>query len=182
MVRKVGANQMMEWKKIEGFHYSVSENGDVRNDETGRLIKPILTNSGYLQYPLWSNGVRYYRYGHRLVAEYFVDNPFLKPDVNHIDGNKTNNKRSNLEWVTKSENLIHSYRFLGRRYCPHNRDLATEARSQKVMCVETGKVYKSQNEAAREYGSNRRYLTDHLWGRKETYAGLHWVRIGWRKG
>lgn len=54
-------------------------------------------------------------YVHRLVAENFIENPLAKKEVNHIDGNRTNNNVSNLEWVTGSENMFHSYRVLNRK-------------------------------------------------------------------
>lgn len=59
---------------------------------------------------------------HRLVAEAFVPNPDNKPEVNHIDGNKSNNSADNLEWVSSSENKIHAYNSLGVR--PWNRKLS----------------------------------------------------------
>lgn len=52
---------------------------------------------------------------HRLVAMSFLDNPKNKPCVNHIDGNPSNNKLQNLEWVTYSENEFHSFRVLGKK-------------------------------------------------------------------
>ena len=57
---------------------------------------------------LYSEGKRRYVLIHRLVAKYFVDNPLNKPHVNHIDGDKTNNKSKNLEWVTPYENTRHA--------------------------------------------------------------------------
>ena len=52
---------------------------------------------------------------HRLVAEAFISNPEDKREVNHKDGNRLNNCADNLEWVTRSENQIHSYKVLGRK-------------------------------------------------------------------
>ena len=54
---------------------------------------------------------------HRLVAKAFIPNPDNKQAVNHIDGNRQNNRIENLEWVTPKENVIHSFRFGSRRVC-----------------------------------------------------------------
>jgi len=72
------------------------------------------TNHGYVRAKLsLDSGIKRMRI-HRLVADAFLSNPENKPAVNHIDGNKKNNKVENLEWCTHSENEYHSYRTLGK--------------------------------------------------------------------
>lgn len=100
------------WKTITGFtNYSVSSNGVVRNNNTGQRLKPRLNKEGYHHVSLSKGVARNFKI-HRLVAEAFLPrDPFhIKDDVNHLDGNKTNNNFSNLEWVTRSENILHAFR------------------------------------------------------------------------
>lgn len=101
------------WKSIIGWegYYSVNENGDVRNDLKGNLIVGDTNSSGYYRVNLYNKNntppkQRFFR--HRLVAMHFLENPFNKRAVNHIDGDKSNNHTSNLEWVTDKENELHS--------------------------------------------------------------------------
>ena len=65
-------------------------------------------DKGYQSLKLIKDGARRGFLVHRLVASIFCPNPLNKPDVNHIDGNKANNLASNLEWCTKSENMVHA--------------------------------------------------------------------------
>lgn len=114
------------WKDIHEYNdlYQVSNLGRVRRKPfvDGNGIKRIehcysfsKLDTGYLlmgfDYKL-EDGLEVHecRLVHRIVATYFCDNPEHKPEVNHIDGNKSNNKASNLEWVTRSENELHAYR------------------------------------------------------------------------
>ena len=93
----------MLWSKIDGKpNYSVSENGDVRNDRTGRILKPHKGTAGYCQIMLGRKTVPLYV--HRLVASAFIPNPNELPQVNHINGNKLDNRKENLRWVSVSEN------------------------------------------------------------------------------
>ncbi len=75
----------------------------------GRELKQSQSNTGYLRVELWSEGFGKKHSVHRLVALAFVPNPEGKPQVNHKDGDKQNNRFENLEWVTQSENQLHAY-------------------------------------------------------------------------
>ena len=97
--------------EIEGFEkYEVSNLGKVRNIKSGRLLKPVLDKYGYLKHCLYGHDKKKYLLLHRIIATAFIDNPEEKPQVNHIDENKTNNDLSNLEWCTVKENIIHGTR------------------------------------------------------------------------
>jgi HNH endonuclease len=75
-------------------------------------LKPHISKVGYVYIGITVNGKRYTRLLHRLVARTFIPNPLNLPEVNHKDGDKTNNRVHNLEWVSSSENQLHSNRVL----------------------------------------------------------------------
>lgn len=74
-----------------------------------RELKYNTHKDGYQMCYLFINGTKYSILRHRIVAKLFVDNPENKPQVNHIDGTKSNCNAKNLEWVTQSENIKHAY-------------------------------------------------------------------------
>jgi len=73
-----------------------------------RTLRPCVINTGYLMVNLWRNQKQDKRLVHRLVAEAYVDGWFEGAEVDHIDGDRTNNSASNLRWVTSSENTIYA--------------------------------------------------------------------------
>ena len=89
--------------------YSLSINGEIINNETGKILKNIIDNNGYQKINLSIKQKRYTMYLHRLLGKYFIPNPENKPDINHKNGIKGDNRLENLEWVTKKENVIHAY-------------------------------------------------------------------------
>ena len=108
------------WKTITDFEdYKISNLGNVISLErisfSGKKLKQRFINGGidsrgYHMINLVSNGVRKTLLVHRLVAKEFIINKDSKPQVNHIDGDKLNNKVYNLEWCTGKENVIHAYK------------------------------------------------------------------------
>lgn len=101
------------WRDICGYEgiYQVSNFGRVKSlhFDRERLLKLRQDYKGYVYVVLHKDGECKPCKVHRLVAETFILNSEGKPQVNHIDGNKSNNRVENLEWVTNSENKKHSY-------------------------------------------------------------------------
>ena len=96
------------FKKIildgETTRWSINEEGQVRNDETGKFLKgTILHTYRYINFR-W-NGKQKNKSVHRLVAEAFLPNPDNLPCVHHIDGDRLNNRLDNLKWVSEQENV-----------------------------------------------------------------------------
>lgn len=102
---------MENWKFVDGStKYQVSDLGRFRNSLTGHVVKPGIDKYGYprISYKRDDGSVKH-RTIHRLVAESFVDGRADGYQVNHVNGVKTDNRASNLEWVSASENIVHSY-------------------------------------------------------------------------
>jgi NUMOD4 motif/HNH endonuclease len=93
---------MENWITIEDYmDYQVSNTGKIRSFKkhlAGIIIKPQNNGNGYLKVTLCDNGKLKQFYVHRLVGNYFVDNPDNYKEINHKDGNKENNSYKNLEW------------------------------------------------------------------------------------
>lgn len=111
------------WCDVIGFEesYQVSNYGRIKSlkNKTPKILKPMLNHKGYLKVDLRKNNHHSLFYIHRLVAKAFIPQTHDKQQVNHIDGNKFNNHYTNLEWVTPSENMYHSYR-IGKHIAPAN--------------------------------------------------------------
>lgn len=139
---------------------------------TAKLTK-INKHSDYLVYTFCEDGKQKRQYVHRAVAECFIPNPTNKTQVNHIDGNKANNKVENLEWVTPYENIQHAKRHglyeaykcnvCGRRVrCPNIvcKDCRKQERKEwkkqiNIVLKENGKT---MHDMAKDIGNSYDYM------------------------
>jgi hypothetical protein len=96
--------------KYLNTNYLIGKNGEVMNASSKKLIKPQNNGNGYLKVTLSIDKIQVQRYVHRLVAEIYCKNELHLKQVNHIDGNKSNNHFSNLEWCSNRENQIHAHK------------------------------------------------------------------------
>ena len=137
------------WKTVEEFkEYEVSDMGQIRRKSTGRILKPWVATGGYLYIAFCENCKNHTKRLHRIVAKAFCENPNNKPQVNHIDGNKTNNAASNLEWCDMSENQIHAFENgLQTRIGKHD--------VKSVVCLNDGITFQTIRQASQYYGINR---------------------------
>lgn len=109
------------WKTIEEFpDYAVSSFGNVKRiipdkcNRPMRVLKPDLRKTGYRMVTLFGHGMRKCHKVARLVAAAFLQLDPVRNQVNHKNGNKADDRASNLEWTTCSENITHAYHVLGR--------------------------------------------------------------------
>lgn len=162
-----------QWLPVVGYEglYEVSSAGRVRSMPGGRHSGQILSqheDRGYMHTSLtrFENGVRTQkmRWVHRLVAEAFIPNPENKPQVDHIDTNRSNNSKDNLRWATAKENSRNPITYsaiVKALQAPKSEETqqklaaAAEKLKRPVRCRETGEVFSCAGEAERSMGLGR---------------------------
>ena len=164
------------WKDIVDYEnlYQVSNLGRVRSLDRiivdsrnvrkfkGVDLKKHKKKSGYLTVQLKHKDFQI----HRLVAKAFIPNPDGKPQVNHKDGDKQNNRVDNLEWCTCEENINHAYK-------------SGLKNGKKVVCVETNDCFNSIKAASLKYKTDASCITKCCKNKinYKTAGGYHWEYI-----
>lgn len=174
------------WCDIPGFegHYKVSNMGRVKSCDRiiphklhgtwhikEKLLKQNWNGPGHSQYLCVmlhiGKGKMLCKRVHRMVAECFVPNPDRLPQVNHIDGNKSNNSRNNLEWVSGQENVDHAWR---NGLCIN----IVKAKQRPVINIDTGERFDSIADAERSFGKSFGSISHVLNGKCIHAHGYRW--------
>jgi len=167
---------MEDWRDIKEFdyRYEVSSYGRVRNKTTKYVLKQNKNHNGYLIITVFRKTQRV----HRLVAQAFIPNPENKPQVNHIDEDKENNKVDNLEWMTSKENINYGTA-IDRRV--KNTDYIRLQKNHRVAVI--GKdsngnqhFFDSIKEASRASGANPSHISGCTNGKRKTAGGYIWTK------
>lgn len=157
-------NNVNELVPIIGFEelYSITDNGLVWSNISNKFLKYGVDSKGYFIVDLHKNKKGHTFSVHRLVAIHFIENKEEYNIVNHIDGNKKNNAKCNLEWCTAKHNINHSWA-MGLSNSNHKK--------REIICVESGIVYESIKYASDIFGLNRRSIINVLNGKQEKTKG-----------
>lgn len=188
------------WKDVKGYEglYQVSNLGRLRSLDRyvrhkkigstrllkGKIMSPTISKStGYLVTILYRKGKGSQVTVHRLVAETFLPNPTEKPEVNHINGIRDDDRAENLEWVNRSENQLHAYRVLNRK-CKvpkkEQRQQYLDESSKKVIQYEIQIIvkekarYNSIREAERQTGIVHTSISKCCRHKQEKAGGYIW--------
>ena len=190
---------MEKWKDVKGYEglYQVSDLGRIKSFKTSRpkalTVQP--DSRGYLQIGLVKDGKRKNFKVHRLVAKAFINNEFNKPQVNHINEDKTDNRAVNLEWVTQSENSNHGSAQLRRKFkmvgkkrenCSEITKKIIETKKKNgtlnnkktpVICLDMNIKFNSIKEAGEYFSIRTSEISACCKGKRKTCGGHRWAYI-----
>lgn len=171
------------WKDIPHYEgrYLVSNYGRVFSLLKKRIMAIQISNDGYAKIRLvGKNGKRNTEMVHRLVAMAFIPNEEQKPQVNHINCIRNDNRVENLEWVTHQENQAYKWKTSNQEKIRSNSRQMMKTMNRKhygynpVVCVETGEIFESTYEAEKAKGGHCENIKKVCDGERNTCNGYHW--------
>lgn len=166
----------VEWRPIEGYeNYSVSNTGLVKNTKSGRVLALKTTHDGYYVVNLCSHGEQKTVKVHRLVAIAFIPNPEKLYAVDHINLNKFDNRVENLRWLSIADN---NRVYRKEQLSEEKKEKRNDVSRKKVICVESGKIYRSLTQAAEDFKVTSQSISACAHGRVKTSCGLHCKFVG----
>ena len=167
------------WKDIEGYtDYKISNLGNVKSYKFGKEKTMSRQKFRYEAVMLSVKGKSAPILIHRLIAIAFIPNPYNKPMVNHIDGNKLNNVIQNLEWCTNSENQKHAYKTGLQKHqkgSDSHRFGIISPRAKKIIHTQTGKIYDSIAIASKELGLSHNVIYRQVAGMRINKLGFTYL-------
>ncbi len=182
-------NEREVWKDVAGYEglYQASNFGRLKNYPKEKklhhggkyftasgILKPSI-RQGYYIIVLTKEKKRKTHSVNRLIANGFVPNPYNMPEVNHEDGDKLNDRATNLTWATKSENVIHAYKVLHRQGSNRGRACSKTIATQKTMDGVFVKQFSSISSAERITGVSRHHIGKCIQGKRKSAGGFLWT-------
>lgn len=176
------------WKDIpnyEGF-YKASNLGKIKNIKTNKILKPYQDkNRKYMNSHLSKNGIAKVIRTHKLIAQTFISNPNNYFVINHIDGNKENNRVDNLEWCTQKHNVKEAWRLglskpsekqkeAAKKFCQTTKTKKVAQYNKKMELI---KVWTSQKEASIKTNISKTAINNNIMGLSKSAGGYIWVTI-----
>lgn len=150
--------------------YLACDEGYVINADTGAVLLGSEKKTGYVEVCLRDeNGAPHYVLLHRIIATAFCEKKYSKSEVNHVDGNKTNNRADNLEWVSHGENLKHAYENNLR-----DNDVSPKAVIASDIATGDTVIYESIYAASKETGTSKGNICMCCKGKRPYANGCYW--------
>lgn len=195
------------WKPVVGYEdiYEVSNLGRVKrisgyikargnsiSYHKGGILKPITCKKGYIKYCLVKDGKPKRYFAHRIVAEAFISKPHNKPQVDHINTIKDDNRVENLRWVTAGENQhnnitynkiinnsLNNNPFKGKHHTTKTKEMFSYNNSKEILQITTDNiiigVWENMKVASQHFGGHPTNICNVLKGKNKTAFGFKWL-------